>query len=180
MFQDLDILIPNKDFIGPEGLVQDLQVTNTGESPMPFGAGWHPWFVRRPGLVLGFAATHRLAHDERCLPIAAAPSRGLAGDEAAYLGLDTHFTGWDGTARLGWPGLALRMTATGALANGVQVFAPWFLPVLCLEPCSHVPDAANRPALAPLGPMQVVEPGGKLAGRISLSVECSHLPEGEA
>ncbi|MBR0681897.1 aldose epimerase [Roseomonas eburnea] len=150
----------------------DLAVTNAGDVPLPFGAGWHPWFVRPPGTRIAFRATHRCTHDSRCLPVAAAPSPGLDGGEEALLGLDTHFAGWDGVARIAWPGRTLTMTATGALATNLQVYAPRDRPVLCVEPSSHLPDAVNRPELAPLGPMQALAPGETLTGRIRL--DCSH------
>ena len=156
-----------------DGLALDLSLTNAGDAPMPFGAGWHPWFVRPPGTRLAFRATHRCTHDARCLPVAAAPSEGLDGDEAAFLGLDTHFAGWDGRARIAWPGLALEIAATGALATNLQVYAPPDRAVLCVEPSSHLPDAPNRPDLAPLGPLRVLAPGEALAGRIALRAESS-------
>jgi aldose 1-epimerase len=165
---------------GPEGFVLDLVVTNGGAGPLPFGAGWHPWFVRPPGTRLAFRATHRCTHDARCLPVAAAPCDGLDGGEDAFLGLDTHFAGWDGLARIAWPGLALTITATGALATNLQVYAPRGQAVLCVEPSSHLPDSANRLALAHLGPMRVLAPGEILTGRIILAAECSHPPKGEA
>jgi len=163
-----------------EGFALDLSVTNNGEAALPFGAGWHPWFVRPPGTRLSFRATTRFTHDDRCLPVAAAPCTGLDGGEGAFLGLDTHFAGWDGVARIDWPGLALGITATGALASNLQVYAPPDKAVLCVEPSSHLPDAPNRPDLALHGPMRVIEPGENLTGRINLSAECSHLPKGEA
>jgi aldose 1-epimerase len=163
-----------------QGFVLDLAVTNTGEAPLPFGAGWHPWFVRPPGTRLAFRAATRFTHDERRLPVAAAPTTGLEGDEGAFLGLDTHFAGWDGVARIAWPGLALTMAATGALATTLQVYAPRDPDVLCVEPSSHVPDAPNRPHMALHGPMRVLAPGENLTGRITLFAEHSHLPEGEA
>lgn len=158
------------------GLSLDLSVTNTGEDPMPFGAGWHPWFVRPAGTRLAFRATHRCTHDARRLPVAAEPCTGLEGGEDAFLGLDTHFAGWDGAATIGWPGLTLRIAATGALATNLQVYAPPDRAVLCVEPSSHLPDAANRPALAAFGPMHVLAPGETLTGRIALAAESSHRP----
>ncbi len=163
-----------------DGFVLDLAVTNTGEAPLPFGAGWHPWFLRPPGTRLSFRAATRFTHDDRCLPVAAAPTAGLDGGEETFLGLDTHFAGWDGVARIAWPGLRLTLAATGALATNLQVYAPPGSPVLCVEPSSHVPDAPNRPGLAAHGPMRVLAPGENLTGRIILSAECSHLPKGEA
>lgn len=163
-----------------EGFALDLAITNTGDAPLPFGAGWHPWFVRPPGMRLSFRAATRFTHDDRCLPVAAAPCDGLDGGEAAFLGLDTHFAGWDGVARMAWPGVALTLAAEGALATNLQVYAPRDRPVLCVEPSSHLPDAPNRPGLAGHGPMRVLEPGEILTGRIILSVDGSHLPEAKA
>ncbi len=161
---------------GPGGFALDLAVTNAGEAPMPFGAGWHPWFLRRPATRLAFRATHRCTHDDRRLPVAAAASDGLDAGEAGLVGLDTHFAGWDGRARIAWPGLALEIVATGALATNLQVYAPPDPAVLCVEPSSHVPDVANRPGMAGLGAMRVLAPGEILTGRINLAVERSHLP----
>jgi aldose 1-epimerase len=163
-----------------EGLGLELTLTNMGEAPLPFGVGWHPWFVRPPGTRLAFRAAARFTHDARCLPIAAAPSRGLEGDEGAFLGLDTHFAGWDGVARIAWPGLGLTIAATGALATNLQVYAPPDRSVLCVEPSSHLPDAPNRPDLAAQGPMRVLAPRENMTGRILLVAESSHMPGGEA
>ena len=158
------------------GLALDLTVTNRGEAPMPFGAGWHPWFVRPAGTHLSFRATHRCTHDARCLPVSAAPSPGLDGGEEAVLGLDTQFAGWDGAARIAWPGLTLHMRATGALVTNLQVYAPRARTVLCVEPSSPLPDVANRPDMAALGPMRLLPPGESLTGRITLTAESSHRP----
>lgn len=158
------------------GLALDLTVTNTGDAPMPFGAGWHPWFVRPTGTHLAFRATHRCTHDARGLPVAAEAAIGLDGGEDAFLGLNTHFAGWDGAAAIAWPGLTLRIAATGAVATNLQVYAPRDRAVLCVEPSSHLPDAANRPDLARLGPMRDLAPGKSLNGRITLAAEGSHHP----
>lgn len=160
----------------PDAVTLDLTVVNMGAEALPFGAGWHPWFRRPPGTRLAFRATHRCRHDARTLPVAADLTDGLEGGEEAFLGLDTHFAGWDGRARIGWPGLALALEATGALATNLQVYAPRDRAVLCVEPCSHLPDAPNRPDLADLGPIRRLAPGEILTGRIILSAECSHLP----
>jgi len=160
--------------LGREGVAIGLVVTNRGAEPLPFGFGWHPWFVRPEGTRLAFRATHRCTHDARCLPVSAAPSPGLDGGEEAFLGLDTHFAGWDGVATIAWPGLRLTLAATGALATNLQVYAPPDKPVLCVEPSSHLPDAVNRPDLAPLGPMKVLAPGESLTGAVMLTAESSH------
>lgn len=160
--------------VTPAAVSFDLAVTNQGAVAMPFGAGWHPWFSRPAGTRLSFRATHRCTHDERCLPIGAETSTGLDGGEDAFLGLDTHFPGWDGVASIAWPELVLTMTATGSLATNLQVYAPRDRTVLCVEPSSHLPDVANRRDLAHLGPMAMLAPGETLGGRITLAAESSH------
>jgi aldose 1-epimerase len=155
--------------LSPGGVDLALALTARGDRPLPLGIGWHPWFARPPGTRLGFAARWRCRHDSRQLPVAAEPFDRLDGAETDCLGFDTHFAGWDGTATLRHPdGTTLRMAAQGAWATNLQVFAPPGTPVLCVEPVSHLPDAPNRPVLAPLGPMAMVAPGGTIGGRITL------------
>ena len=158
----------------PAALFLDIGVTNRGDEPLPFGFGWHPWFVRPPGTRLAFGATHRCGHDARCLPVSATASGGLDGGEDVFLGLDTHFAGWDGRATIAWPDLTLTISATGALGTNLQVYAPPDRAVLCVEPSSHLPDAPNRPDLATLGPMRLLAPGESLTGIITLTAEGSH------
>jgi aldose 1-epimerase len=147
-----------------------LRLVNRADRPFPFGLGWHPFLWRPRGTRLRFAASGLLIRDARCLPVAARPSAGVDGDETAYEGLDTHFTGWSGVAELDRPdGMRLRLTASGAASRNLQVFAPWGEPVLCVEPVSHVPDAPNRPELARLGSMTTLSPGEALATRITLA-----------
>ena len=148
-----------------------LSLTNTATLPFPFGLGWHPFFLRLPGTGLRFQATTLFARDARNLPIAVQPSDGLAGDEAAYDGLDTHFAGWNGMAEILRPDLTLRLTAQGAWARNLQVFAPGGGNVLCVEPVSHVPDAPNRPEFAGYGPLVMLPPGASLDASLVLAAE---------
>jgi aldose 1-epimerase len=146
-----------------------LRLVNTGALPFPFGLGWHPFFLRPPGTRLRLHATTLFARDARALPVAAQPTEGIDGDEAAYAGLDTHFAGWDGEAVIIRPDCALRLEASGAWAHNLQLFAPAGGNVLCVEPVSHLPDAPNRPALAAYGPMAMLRPGESLDARLRLT-----------
>jgi aldose 1-epimerase len=118
-----------------------LTLTNLDRSPMPAGIGLHPYFVRPARLVLTASVEGRWASapDAPGLPVGrdAAP---------AYLGqpgLDHCFNGWDGHAEFsGEAGLGLKLTATPSLGNLV-IYTPPGQPFFCLEPVSHVNDAAN-------------------------------------
>ncbi|MBK1660009.1 aldose epimerase family protein [Paracraurococcus ruber] len=155
--------------LAEDGAAIALALANAGDLPFPFGCGWHPFFLRPAGTRLRFAATTLFARDARCLPIAAQPSTGVDGDDAAYEGLDTHFAGWDGVAEIRRPDMALRLQASGAWAGNLQVFAPPGSGILCVEPVSHVPDAPNRPEFAVHGPLTLLPPGAALEARLLLS-----------
>ena len=146
-----------------------LEISNRAPLPFPFGLGWHPFFLRPPGTRLRFRADTLFARDARCLPVAEQPTTGVDGDEAAYEGLDTHFAGWNGAAEIARPDMRLSLSASGAWAGNLQVFAPAGGNVLCVEPVSHVPDAPNRPAFAARGPMAVLPPGGALSARLAIA-----------
>jgi aldose 1-epimerase len=151
------------------GLSIAAALTNTGAAPTPMGFGWHPWFARPPGTRLSFRATTVFGRDSRNLVIGPRPSAGLEGADRALDGLDTHFAGWDGIARVTHPdGFAWRLTATGAWRGNLQVYAPPGTGVFCVEPVTHAPDAVNRPAAAAHGPMHVLAPGETLSAALRL------------
>ncbi|HEY8611199.1 MAG TPA: aldose epimerase [Roseomonas sp.] len=151
-----------------EGFAITLSVTNGGPDATPFGTGWHPFFIRPAGTRLSFRATGALTRDDRNLPIESVPSAGVDGGEEAFAGLDTHFTGWDGIARLDLGGAAFNLRGEEAWSRNIQVFAPHGAGVICAEPVSHVPDVANRPSLAPLGDMRRLATGETMTGGATL------------
>jgi aldose 1-epimerase len=152
-----------------DGLLMEMECRHEGTAPAPYGMGWHPWFIRSAATSLHLNATQRANHTARRLPESFAPCTGIAADEAALIGLDNFFAGWDGVARLAAPAGIITLTATGDFAAGVQVYAPPTQPVICVEPVSHMPDAPNRPALAAAAPMRLLAPGQSLRGTIRLT-----------
>jgi aldose 1-epimerase len=151
------------------GLALDLTVRNTGDAPTPIGLGWHPWFARPAGTRLDATATTAFGRDAGGIATAPAPSGGLHGGDAALDGHDTHFAGWDGAATIAWPdGTGFVLTARGAWARNLQVYAPKGGGVLCVEPVSHVPDAANRADNAAHGAMPALAPGAEITASLTL------------
>ncbi len=143
------------------GLALEMTLTNRGTETLPFGMGWHPWFVRHPQTHLGFIATTRFRRGDTPLPTGTETTTGLDAAGPGLLGHDTHFSGWDGVARID----DLTLRASGAWAQNLQIYAPPHLAVLCVEPVSHVPDVLNRPWF---GTMHSLAPGESLTGRIGL------------
>jgi aldose 1-epimerase len=152
-----------------DGLLLEMHLRHEGQTPVPYGMGWHPWFNRCANTSLKVNATQRADHDARGLPQSFTPCTGIAADEAGLCGLDNFFAGWDGEARLATTAGVIMLTATGDFAAGVQVYAPASQPVICVEPVSHMPDAPNRPALAAAAPMRVLAQGQSLHGTIRLT-----------
>jgi aldose 1-epimerase len=152
-----------------DGLLMEMECRHEGAAPVPYGMGWHPWFIRSAATSLHLKATQRASHTARGLPESFTPCTGIAADEAGLIGLDNFFAGWDGVARLITPAGIITLTATGDFAAGVQVYAPPTQPVICIEPVSHMPDAPNRPALAAAAPMRLLAMGQSLRGTIRLS-----------
>lgn len=155
--------------LGEAGAALDFEIRHDGEEAAPYGFGWHPFFVRPGGTRLAFHARHLIDADARGLPMPPAPSTGFDGDVSAILGMDAHFAGWDGAARLDLGGRRFTLRGSGAWARNVHVFAPREHDFLCVEPVTHATDAINRASLAPYGPMTVLRPGGTLSARLLIS-----------
>lgn len=125
-----------------------LSVTNQAESLMPVGLGLHPFFAKAvPAAVrMHVAAIHET--DEFCMPVRRNIHHPVltdfAGGKRLREGLDNCFDGWDGQAQLSWAdGRRMTMTSNG-LANHVVVYSPEGEDFFCVEPVTHMTDAANR------------------------------------
>ncbi len=161
--------------LGAHGIHIGLQITNQGETTMPFGLGLHPWFPKRPGTHLTFSAAGIHTRDARGLPLPdIAPVPALTAADARPLDglpwLDGSFSGWTPrTALVRWPGQGaeLALFAEGALRH-LHVYIPDDRAVFCAEPVSHLPDAVNRPDLGPEAQMTPLAPGESLSGALRL------------
>lgn len=155
--------------LAPDHLALRVILTNGGAVPTPMGIGWHPYFARPAGTRFSAATRIAFGRDARNLPIAPQPSAGLHGAADAMDGLDGHFAGWDGMARIDWPdGHGVTLRAEGAWASNLHVFAPRDGGALAVEPVSHAPDAPSRPDAAAHGAMHQVMPGASLAGSLTI------------
>jgi len=164
----------------PSSLTVALTLTNEGDTPMPAGLGWHPYFPRTPRATITANVRAVWLTDDETLPTALAaptapadPSRGVAVDAVP---LDNCFVGWSRRAVIEWPerGASLAMSARPPL-DYLVIFTPPGRPFFCAEPVSHVTDAFN---LAEAGRADtgrhVLEPGATMATAITLA---SRAPE---
>ncbi|MBF2735659.1 MAG: aldose 1-epimerase [Betaproteobacteria bacterium AqS2] len=162
-----------------DALEMALAVRHLGAAPMPYGLGFHPWFVREPDATLLAPATHFGLADEELRPqgwreAGAEPDRDYR--RAAPLPqrfTDTAFSGWDGAAEISWPsyGCALALRAAGAVAANYHLFAP--APdcgFFCFEPVSHLIDEHNQAAPARPPGLAVLGRGEELRGSLRLQL----------
>jgi aldose 1-epimerase len=163
------------------GLVMRMELTSTGDRPMPAGIGHHPYFPRTPAARVVAAVEKMWMADAEVMPTALVvppPDRRLdAGVVLDRVALDNVFTGWTGRAEIAWPerGAGLTVAAQPPL-RFLVVYSPPGQDFFCVEPISHVPDAVNlAPAGVPDTGLVDLAPGETLAGEMELRPA---LPEG--
>ncbi len=148
-----------------------LSITNQSNTPAPAGLGWHPYFVKRAGSHLHFAASGRWEMGADKLPTQRLPSAGLDAD-CATLDVDHCFEGWQGEALLVDDQLRTRIAAN---LKRLVVFTNATRDFVAIEPVSHVNNAANLMASGAwsadeLG-LRVLQPGESMSAVMSIRVE---------
>lgn len=160
------------------GLVMELNLVNRAPVRLPYGAGFHPWFVRDADTTLLAPAKgiwlERSDHlPEAYVPVSDRPTMDFnrARPLPAHW-INNGFDGWDGKARIDWPGrgLSALVEADEVLGHYV-VFSPEAdADFFCFEPVSHAVDAFNLPGGTETQGLKVLEPGERLDIRIRVSV----------
>ena len=157
----------------PDGLELDMQVTNHGDTPMPAGFGWHPYF-ERAGARLTAPTTHEwFPHPETGdnAPQPITPGTTLATERlVSELTLDTTFPLANGTMKMTWPthGVSLE---SDTLFRHATIYVPDGEDYFCVEPITHAPNAVNSTLEASVTGLRWVAPGDSLSGTIKLRVE---------
>ena len=143
---------------GP-ALIQRLRIVNRGDSAMPAGFGWHPYYRRHltrdgePVRIAFQAAGVWPDPDGDCLPDA--PLAPLPPDLRCANGClvptdrryDTCLGGFDGRATIEWPdsGIRLRYECSPNVRHLVY-FNPTERPVFALEPAANANNGVNLAA----------------------------------
>ena len=131
-------------------LTLTLGIRNVGDSPFPFGLGWHPYLPRDATTTLGFRAQRVWQTDATQLPTARVPAQGAWSFEPpraiADAALDNVYTGWDGETTLADPGGGSTTIRADRACAFLVVYAPPGRPFVALEPVTHMTDAFNRAA----------------------------------
>ncbi len=138
-------------------LRQSLSVRNCGNTNMPAGLGFHPYFPRRDAvLTADFGGFWHASPDG--LPteweaIYAPP--GITDPAAA---IDNIFTGRKGDITIAWPTHKLTIMPDQDLPETI-IYAPGAGDFFCIEPVSHITNAINTTGMHMLSPGEKWETG---------------------
>lgn len=153
----------------------ELVLTNTANSPMPAGLGWHPYFPKRGATLQAPVSEIWQAPDGDI--IGSRPANLSKADDLRYirdvedLVLDHCYSTERTGTRLSWPEkkLSIFMTASEPLGH-LTVFTPRGETYFCVEPVSQIPNAVNSSLEPDLTGFRTLRPGEKLSAEIMLSV----------
>ncbi|WP_027998963.1 aldose 1-epimerase [Sinorhizobium arboris] len=153
------------------GLVMELSLVNRAKIRLPYGAGFHPWFVRDPDTTLHAPAGGVWLEQSDHLPrayeaTAAHPEMDFSSPQPLPARwINNWFDGWGGKARIHWPsrGLVADVDASKPLRQYV-VFSPAAdADFFCFEPVTHPVDAFNLPGKTEAHGLKILEPDESLA-----------------
>lgn len=152
-----------------------LEVINRGIR-LPFGLGFHPWFVRDQETRLTAPADHVWLEQDDHLPatvdpVADHPDMNFNSSRLLPTRwINNWFSGWNRRATIDWPARNVNATivATDVLDQYV-VFSPSAdADFFCFEPVSHPVDAFNLPGGAAKYGMKTLEPGEIIAASMEI------------
>ncbi len=159
--------------ISDDGLAMSLSLTNLGDSAMPAGLGFHPYFPRDPDTVYHGLHRGEWHNAETSLP-QRLDLRSDARDwwDGAPIGdrsVDTLYTDRSGPLRIDWPsrGMSAVITPSTSLPHTV-VYTPTELDFFCVEPVSHMTNAVNMTGTG--AELKWIAPGEDFIAAVSLTV----------
>jgi aldose 1-epimerase len=153
----------------------EITIENTSDRAIPAGLGFHPYFLRRPGMTLQFRAERFWLEGPGHLPtdaIALPPELDFA--EPAPLPeswRNNCYSGWDGVARLRDAESVVVHITAGETLRELMLYTPSGADFFCLEPQSHTSGAVTKArARWPATPLRILAPSEGLAGSMTIEV----------
>lgn len=142
--------VARQDFaLAPDGLRLSLSLRNMGESAMPAGLGFHPFFPCSSRTVYHGLHNGEWETDAGCIPTrlrsGSEPQDWWQGRPVDTRIVDTVYTEREGPLTIEWPerGIGLTMAPSDDLAF-TTVYVPAGEDFFCVEPVTHMTDAFNR------------------------------------
>ena len=155
--------------IGENSYSHSISVTNLGDAALPFGLGYHPWFIRSDAVAIDinltgiWATDPAINHARTPIKMIAPPPPDYAisrinKSNDKYTNLIDHiYYGWDGSLKLSTKSanIALKYHESDQANRGnyyFHVYLPTHMDVYCLEPVTHLIDGFNRDGTLPEQP----------------------------
>lgn len=161
--------------LSPEGLDAVMTLRNDGDSDMPAGGGFHPYFARTADTRVQFDAPTMWLTDAgevaiRCEPITPREDFHTARTLPDHA-LSVYYSHWHQRAVVSQRGATLTLSAADPLDHFI-LHAPQAQPYFCLEPVSHVADAVNLAVQGWEGTgLRVLRPGETLRLRMRMQID---------
>jgi aldose 1-epimerase len=169
-------------------LDQILTIENIGDSPMPAGGGFHPYFLTAlvPNEMIEICAQVNGEYPtESDVPLPIGPLRPVSSEsdfrilKALPVGMDRGFGGWDGKLTIYWPvsKIAAWISASSNLQNLI-LYTPAGKNFCAIEPVANMTDGFNY-----LGDsrfncgVSVLEPGQILTMGYSIRISANIEPD---
>jgi aldose 1-epimerase len=151
--------------LSKDALHMTLSVTNQAPTAAPMGLGWHPYFAKREGMRLQFAATSRWDVGLDMLPTQQIALDGVDAD-CQTLNVDNCFEGWGGSAVLSDPELSVQVDSN---LPRLVVFTKPSKNAVAIEPVSHTSNGFNQTEPELLG-VRILQSGESWSVQMSISV----------
>ena len=153
------------------GLELTLSLINMGETIMPAGLGWHPYFNRDQAILKIPVSTLWRVDEETGFSTADTRSNVLGslktGSHVEALTLDHAFSLSDPELSIIWPDLKLEIKSDPVFRHAV-IYVPENENFFCVEPVSQIPNAINLPLSPAQTGLVSLAPGESLSGQIRL------------
>ncbi|AJW44946.1 MULTISPECIES: aldose 1-epimerase [Ralstonia] len=160
--------------LSEQGLDAVMTLCNDGDSSMPAGGGFHPYFTRTADTRVQFDARTMWPTDAGEVALRrerVAPREDFRQLRALPEALSVYYSDWQQQAVLARAEGTLTLDAEGALDHCI-LHAPGGQSYFCLEPVSHVADAVNLAAQGWQGTgLRALEPGQTLSLRMRLRID---------
>lgn len=156
-----------------QSLTLSLSLTNTSDSVMPAGLGFHPYFPISESTALAFKAktvwmpnqdTKLYPQTQRAVPASWDFSQGKK--PGADI-IDHCFSGWDGKARIS-PNLSLAADST---LNHAVLYMPEGEDYFSFEPVTHINNAVNTPCPPEQTGVRPLYPGETMTVSMRIDVD---------
>jgi aldose 1-epimerase len=158
-------------------LAMTLDIGHLGPLPLPYGLGFHPWFIRTPETKLCAKASGVWLEDEAYLPthhvdLSAKPEWNFSRPAQLPAGwINNAFIGWGGIANIEWPdrSLFVQIDASPNMPQYLLYSPSAKSDFFCFEPVTHPVDAHNLPGGAIANGLARLSQGEHLSATMSVS-----------